>query len=415
MKAQLDNALKKSNATAHWQLTQLDTLHHLVNYTFYPGNTIRKGKLKGVDTSIIQEETLSQLLFWKTNTPYNSIQINNRLINELKIKGLNLTYHQIFFSDSIADLRISIEKIAKNQFQGLLGTINQDNKTILIGEVKSQWVNSFKRAEKFFFHWQRQSISTQRLEGEINFPVVFRSPFGIQQSIEMYRNQNIFFIVGAKGALNYRTTNGSIIQVKYETKNHNALIQSQIIQHRLFGLGVIQNSSEFKDFTYSLNFGFLRGFKNTIDLEGEKRNPLIKTELDLTIERKSKRFFTSLAIHQRGIYLQNDLAQIEKNRIGGVETIRGFGQESIFCSKYLGGQFESGWNYSSFGRIFLFYDQGWIQNTTNSAAYWQGVGFGGMFNVPDGQIEISSGWGIPDGQKIELRNNLIHIQYQVFF
>ena len=89
--------------------------------------------------------------------------------------------------------------------------------------------------------------------------------------------------------------NNPMVVVKIDNESGNP-IAFAVNYTKGIGLGVIQNSSEFKDFTYSLNFGFLRGFKNTIDLEGEKRNPLIKTELDLTIERKSKRFFTSLAM-----------------------------------------------------------------------------------------------------------------------
>ena len=415
MRDKLEDAFNLSYATAHWQLSQLDTIHHRAYYTFISGRTIYKGQIKSNDPSIIDGVTLARLLFWKPNTPYNSINIDDRVLNELRNSGLDLTYHQIFFTDSIADLRISIGKIPRNQFQGLLGTINQDNKTVLIGEIKSQWVNSFKNAEKFFFHWQRQSISTQRLQCEIEFPVLFKSPFGIQQSIELYRNQNLYFIVSAEGGLNYRTFKGGMIQAKYETKNHNALIQSQTIQHRLLGLGVVQNPIQWREYTVSLNFGFLQGFKKNIDLEVEEKSPLMKSELNLFIEKKWKRFFTSITVHQRGIFLQKSIAQIEKNRIGGTETIRGFGQESIFCKNYLGSQFETGWSFSDIGRLFFFYDQGWIENTETQKTLWQGVGFGSIFNVPDGQIEISSGWGIPDGQRFDLRNNLIHIQYQVFF
>ncbi len=415
MRIKLEDAFKQSYATAHWQLSELDTIHHRAYYTFILGRTIFKGPIKGNDISIIDESTLARLLFWKKKSPYNSNNIDDRLINELRNSGIDMTYHQIFFTDSIADLRIHLEKMGRNQFQGLLGTINQDKRTVLIGEIKSQWVNSFKRAEKIFFHWQRQSISTQRLKCEFDFPVVFKSPFGLQQSIELYRNQNLYFIVGAEGALNYRTLKGGMIQAKYESKNHNALVQSQTIQHRLLGLGVVQKSTKWKDYSISLNFGFLQGFKKTIDLDGARKSPLMKSELDLFIEKNWKRFFTSIALHQRGIYLQNSIAQIEKNRIGGTETIRGFGQESIFCKNYLGSQFETGWSFSDIGRLFFFYDQGWIENTELQKTLWQGVGFGGVFNVPDGQIEISSGWGIPDEQRFDLRNNLIHIQYQVCF
>jgi hypothetical protein len=42
---------------------------------------------------------------------------------------------------------------------------------------------------------------------------------GIQQKVELYRNQNLYFIVGAEGSLNYRLMKGGMLQAKYESKN----------------------------------------------------------------------------------------------------------------------------------------------------------------------------------------------------
>ena len=415
MQATLEQSLRTAHATAHWELAQLDSATQQLFYTFHPGKIIYKGDIKGFDELLIDEEVLQRMLFWKTKTPFNSKVMEERVISDLKNAGLDVKNHQVFFTDSIADLRIQLSKIPRNQFQGLLGTINQENKTILIGEVKSQWVNSLKRAEKLNFHWQRQSISTQRLQCQIEFPVIFRSALGIQQKVELYRNQNLYFIVGAEGSLNYRLMKGGMLQAKYESKNHNSLLQSVTIQHRLVGLGLIQNTTIWNDVTFSINFSLLQGLKKTISLEGSKKDPLIKSQMDMILEKKWRKIFGSITLHQRGIYLQGSTAQIEKYRVGGVETLRGFGQESIFCQNYFGSQIESGWLINNIGQLFLFYDQGWIENSNKKITLWQGIGLGALFNVPDGQIEISSGWGIPDGQRLELRNNLIHIQYQVFF
>ncbi len=415
MRDQLDIAFRQSYATAHWKLVQLDTIQRVVIYQFNLGKEIFKGQIKGFDPSIIDVGTLSALLFWKTNTRYNATTIDEGTRNELKSRGIDLTYHQIFFTDTVADLRLNLQKIPRNQFQGLLGTLNQENRTILIGDIQSQWVNSFKRAEKFFFHWQRQSISIQKLECEVEVPVIYKTSIGLQNKIELYRNQNIYFIMGATGSLNLRASQSALLQAKYEAKNHNALIQSQTIQHRLVGIGVIQKPKTWKGLILQLDLAFLRGFKNTIDTEGEIKKPIIKSDINIMIEKNWKRFFSSITFHQRGIYLQNEIANIEKIRLGGVETVRGFGQESIFCRNYAGNQLETGWNYSPAGRFFIFYDQAWIQQDTAPLEYWQGLGMGGVFQVPDGQIEVSSGWGIPQGAKFDLRNNLIHIQYQVYF
>ncbi|MEY2938172.1 MAG: hypothetical protein RL062_761, partial [Bacteroidota bacterium] len=60
-----------------------------------------------------------------------------------------------------------------------------------------------------------------------------------------------------------------------------------------------------------------------------------------------------------------------------------------------------------------FYDGAFVQNT--QAQYWQGVGMGTQISSEAGTIEISNGWGIGPHQKFDLRNNVIHLGYQVYF
>jgi len=415
MKQTLDALFRFSYATAHWELIGMDSLANSPTYQLHKGLPIRQGSIKDQDAEVIHIQILSRLLGWRSGAPFNRYPINENLQRELKSRGVDVVSHQIFFSSDKADLRIQLKKSEQNQFQALLGTLNQFGKTAIIGDVNAVWLNSLKKAERISFLWQRQAVSVQRIHFQFEFPVLFKSPIGINQKFELYRNQNLYFIVGNEGGLFYRLSNGTKIMGQYQMKNHNALIQSKSIRHRLWGLGITQQNHFRNGMGLNLQFQFYQGKKEVISLDDRQKSPLIKSHLDLEFQKKWSRIFFSQDIHQRGLYSTQNTESIERNRMGGVNTIRGFGQESIFCDQYWGSQIETGWNLQKLGTLFVFYDHAWIGPSDRNWDYWQGLGLGGHFNIPNGELEISSGWGIPPGNGLDLRNNMVHIQYQVFF
>jgi hypothetical protein len=413
MMNQLQLKLSQGFATAKWDLVDVDSILQIARYKLLPGKAFRYGEITNWNNEWMTSPTIQQLLYWHPQQLFTGIPFENSVFKNLESYGISIHSFQVFFSDSIANVRLDAQPISKNRFQGILGSQSNSGKTTILGEVEAQWVNHFKRAEKIYFHWQRQATAVQKMESTIHFPVLFRSAFGAQIGFDFYRNTQSFFQVSSSASLDYRWKIANTVSIWGQLKNHTQLSGENVaIQHQLVGVKLDQKLLQNDHWEIYTTVSYAQGKQKTTADYSLQKNNIQKSEIQLTLNKKNKTTYLHLQFHHAGIWAKK-ISAMEKIRLGGMSTMRGFAQESIYCDHYIAQQLQFGKNWSDHWNVFGFYDSGLIQNLQSK--YWQGFGIGTQISSEAGTIEISNGWGIAAGQKFDLRNNVIHLGYQVYF
>ena len=114
----------------------------------------------------------------------------------------------------------------------------------------------------------------------------------------------------------------------------------------------------------------------------------------------------------------NQLLQQEQFRIGGLKTLKGFDEQSLFTNKYILANIE--WRYllpqnSSF---ILFYNQAWMNNqlsTSNANSIANGFGAGMQINTSNGQLSIYYALGKINNAEFNFNAAKIHFGYNQLF
>lgn len=108
----------------------------------------------------------------------------------------------------------------------------------------------------------------------------------------------------------------------------------------------------------------------------------------------------------------------ELYRIGGIQTIRGFDEESIFVSSYAVASLEYRYLLEQNSNIYVFGDYGWLEkNVGENYLFDQPYSFGAgiSFETSPGIFSLSYALGSQMGAPVYLRAAKIHFGFTSFF
>jgi hemolysin activation/secretion protein len=116
--------------------------------------------------------------------------------------------------------------------------------------------------------------------------------------------------------------------------------------------------------------------------------------------------------------VNDDLFLNELYRIGGLKTLRGADEASIYCSSYAIGTIEYRFVFEQNSNFFLFADQGWWENTAadgyiNDTPF--GFGLGTTFETKAGLFSLTYALGKQFNIPIELASGKVHFGFVSLF
>jgi hypothetical protein len=108
----------------------------------------------------------------------------------------------------------------------------------------------------------------------------------------------------------------------------------------------------------------------------------------------------------------------EMYQIGGIKTLRGFDEESIFASSFAIGTAEFRYLLDKFSNVFCFLDGAIVQKNLQGIKQnrnFLGVGMGLNFMTKSGMFSMAYAMGKSDQQVFGLKNSKIHIGFSTLF
>ncbi len=427
---------------------QLDSVQ-INDYNLSANLSINKNQLYKIDSVTIKGNATVSDDYIK-----NYIHINDEdIYNEELIKKINTRIKEIpfveeqnpskvIFNEESAYVLLVLKKKQANRFNGILGIVpDETGKVRLNGDVKLNLINSFKRGEEISFNWRAMQNNSQDLKLTTAYPFLFSSPFGAEYQLNIYKRDSTYIDVFNKIGARYILKGNNYFNVFYHNKSSSLLSQKGFetltvlpdfadVSTQLYGIGIVYDQL---DYIHNPRRGFSITANGSLGNKKITKNPQLNEQLYEDVNLKTNLYTSqaNLALYipikkrsviklgtQNGYTYNENLFDNELLRIGGLHTLRGVDEESIFASFYSIQTIEYRFILEQNSFLYLFTDGAfWEKRTAKNYILDRPYSFGvGMnFETNAGIFSISYAVGKQFDNPIQFRSAKIHFGFINFF
>ena len=369
-----------------------------------------------------------------------SVERIDRLMRALPFANPAQPTALLFYSDK-ADIYLYLNKRKASSFNGVLGLLPDPttNKLNLTGTVKLNLMNSLKHGESIFVNWQKLEASSQQLNANLAYPFLFNTPIGISGKISLYRQDTLFTQNQLQLSFNYYLGANSEFGVFLKSVKSGGIGNltstnplSSNSNSSLYGLSLKLEDLDYKfnpRAGTSLQLSGDAGSKSIIpsssyaDSTGNK--PAVKERVaQYDINLDGSHFFplgkrsTIQAQIIGGWMISNRILPTEVYRIGGLQDLRGFNDQSLMATGY--GIITAEYRYllDENSNLFVFGSRSYLENhstTENYLDHPMSFGTGISFETKAGIFSLTYALGKQDGQQFQFKSAKIHFGYTSLF
>jgi outer membrane protein assembly factor BamA len=384
--------------------------------------------------SSISKSTIQNLLGIKINDIYSEEKLSSidRILQQTNFINV-LKKSELLFTENGVELYVYLENQKMSSMNGAVGLQPnpQTQRIGLTGDVQIKLLNVFKKAELIDVNWRSIEPQTQALQAKLNYPFLFKSPFGVDLKFNLYKRDSTFLDLKSFIGIQYSFKNNVQLKGFYQINSSEILSKTSNPSSLFSYLAPIKLNSyglslQYKRINYLPNPS--KGFSLYIETSiGNRTIKKENTALEKSYVYKSIfQYVSYIPITKRNIikvgvnfesYTSSTIFQNERYRFGGLNSLRGFNEEELFASTKLISSLEYRFLLDKNSTIFVFYDQGIYED--NSLSYKIdnpfGVGAGISFGSRIGIFSISYALGKQFNNPIEFRNGKIHFGYITYF
>ncbi len=348
--------------------------------------------------------------------------------------------YELEYFEGKVDVYTYLKKARANQFNGIIGILpksEQTGKLLVTGDVHLSLVNPFGKGERFYVAWRSLQPLSQELDMSISWPYLFGSSVGIGVDFALFKQDTSFFSVNPvidlrffMGGTNYFHAfydyfNSSLIST-WGLENAVVLPPNADVTSSLYGLGL-----QFSNLDYYFNPRQGWDIRSRLGIGSKKvrRNPALPEQIYESVRETSTQLkgradilfyqplggrFTLHVASRTGYIRSDDLFANELFRLGGIRTLRGVDENSIFASFYSLGTLETRFLFERNSSFFLFLDAGYYEKSLRDefvADYPLGFGAGLNMQTRAGIFSLNYALGKQFDNPINIGNAKIHIGY----
>ena len=370
------------------------------------------------------------------NRKYQNKVFNNDVVNGIQNDFEKFGFVQqikspeILFTKDSTKVFVYLQKNNANTFDGFIGfNNNNDNKRIAFnGYLDLTLQNTLHVGEQFSLYWKSDGNQQKTFKAGIEIPYLFKSPIGLKAQINIFKQDSTFQNTKTAIDLGYLIDYNTRIYLGYQST------QSSDIQNT--------NSGTISDYNNSFLASSIEYFKL------DEINPIYlkKTNLSFTTgigsrtrdrltetSGNDKQFYINInashnfylnrknTIHVKtqDYYLHsNNYVVNELYRFGGINSIRGFAENSLQAHFLVSLLTEYRYLLSSKLYVHTILDYGHFQDKTSSINHNKnilGIGLGMGLQTKTGLMKLAFANGSEKDQKINTNNSIFQISYSVKF
>lgn len=328
-------------------------------------------------------------------------------------------------------------------------------KLLLTGEAEMDLKNVFGGGENIYLNWQQLQVRSPRLQLGFTKPYLFNSNTGVDFNFNLLRKDSSFLTLNTRIGLRYEIKPRQIAKLFYQQFTSNLLdVDTSFIKQsgKLPSFLDATTSNLGLDFNYQATDNFFnpqRGIDFEFRLLGgirkiKKNNAITSLKAVDNNVPDFSRLYDSITPNvsqfrlaarvskyfkigrqstfktglQTGWLLGKQLLNNELYQIGGIKTLRGFDEESLFASGYSIGTLEYRYLLSNASFMFAFIDGAYIERKTmleKNRNFYGGAGIGISLETKTGLFTLAYAAGKRPTAPINLREAKIHFGFITLF
>ncbi|MCK0177764.1 hypothetical protein MWU50_00510 [Flavobacteriaceae bacterium S0862] len=353
----------------------------------------------------------------------NTLKEKVKILNSLPFTSLTREPEILFTKDS-STVYLYLQKRKSNIFDGFLGfgTNETSGKLEFDGYLDLTLNNNLNYGESINIIYKSDENEQKTFNANLKAPYIFNSPLGAELDLEIFKKDSTFTTVSQSANLFYQINNQQILYTGLTSIQSNNLIDGN----------PLLNIEDYNSTFYNLQYQILKPqynnllFTNNFILDakvgfGSRKNNNQKANQSyyevnaykiFNLNIKNSIFFRA---NSQGIqsedYFTNELL-----RFGGINSIRGFEENSLLATLYAFLNLEYRYNLSPSVYVHTITDAAYLNNSLeNYSEKLYGFGFGLGVLTKAGVLRLNYAIGKSEDQKFEFSNSKMHLSLNAKF
>ena len=341
----------------------------------------------------------------------------NNILNSLGFVSVTKPPEILFKKDSTV-VYLYLKKEKNNLFDGILGFATDEisQKLIFNGYLNLELNNNLNFGEQFLLNYKADGNDQQKFRARLTLPYLFSTPFGLITELKIFKRDSTF------------STSDQLIKVKYQISpssktylGYKSYESSNLRKDNSLYIDVEDYTSSFLltgvSYTKTQN-NILFPLKTEIYLDSEIGSKKTKNTNETQV-RASLMFHNIFNLnYKNSIYIKNNTKLLNSEnyltnelfRFGGINSIRGFNENSIDASFYSVLNSEYRYQFNQDMYVHSIIDFAYFENqiiVLKQKLYSFGVGIG--LQTGTSIIKFSIANGNAENQNFSFSNTKIHI------
>lgn len=383
------------------------TLDNIVieGYPKFPEG-IRKNIAKQYKGKTFNQENLQRVY-----NDFNSL----RFISQVR-------YPEILFKKDTTKVYVYLQKAKPNTFDGFIGFSNDEQSNVIFnGYLDLNLNNVLNTGEKFNLFWKSDGQKQTTFNVATELPYLFRTPVGLKASLRIFKQDSTFQNTVTDINVGYYFSYNSKLYIGHQKTQSVDIQNSNTATLSDYSNAFWTSSYEFTDFNVddflfpektSLLLKAGLGKRNAKTGDSDQYFAQINASHNIYLNKKN-----IINLKNHTWYLKSDTYIInELYRFGGINSIRGFNENSLQASLYTALMAEYRYTLSPTMYVHSITDYGYFQDkASDTEGKLLGLGFGFGLFTKTGLFNIIYANGSTENQQIKLSNSIVHISFKTTF
>ncbi|WP_111685500.1 POTRA domain-containing protein [Winogradskyella tangerina] len=367
---------------------------------------------------------IKRFLKLKTGKTFNLNDIKDKveLLEDLRFAN-KIKDPEVLFTQDSTTLYLYIEKTKVNNFDGFLGfgTNENTNRIEFDGYLDLRLINNLNFGETLNLFYKSDEIDQQTFRVDTDLPYIFGSPVGLQLGLNIFRKDTTFSNTRQYAKINYQINAQHRVAAGITATNSTNLLDDDTsilndYTSSYFTLSYNYTKPQFYDPLFPINFWFdlSSGFGNRENDLGSQSQTVFNLNTYKIFNLNPK---NSIYARLTGAVLtSDDYLDNELFRFGGINSIRGFEENSLVANLF--GVINTEYRYRLSSSIYVHsvLDAAYFENQiTDTKEKLFGFGFGLGLLTNAGLFRLNYSSGKSENRQFRLSDSKVHVSLTATF
>ena len=325
---------------------------------------------------------------------------------------------EILFKEDSTTVYFYLKKLKNNNFDGILGfSSGEENQGLTLnGYINLELNNNLNYGEQFSLNYKSDGNEQQNFRVRLSVPYLFKTSLGIETELKIFKRDSTFLTSNQFAKINYQINTKSKAHIGYKSYQSNNLRKESSAN-----LLVEDYKSKFLltgySFTKSQN-NILFPIKSMFQVNFEIGTKKISSTKETQLRAETLFYYIFNLNLKNSILLKNNSQLLSSNtyltnelyQFGGINSIRGFNENSIDASLYSVLNTEYRYQFNNSIYVHSIIDIAYFENQNIALKEkLYSFGFGVGLQTTSGIIKFGIANGNAENQDFNFSNTKIHV------